>query len=453
MLQVKSSLTKSGITIKTLNKKYFVRYNNRYWREYPQKMKEFFLDNITFISTFHLPLFFDDNKITFNTADPLVKPWVYEVMMKYIPYSADVDNTSASQLFLKFANMEFDFDNLNMKLPESNFDPDEKALINFTFGKESLVTLGICDEIGLNNDLIYFESPTTSPIETKLKRKYSALFSKKLNKNIIEVTGNTYDLCDATNFGRPQTEWGYGIELTEYAIQCLPIIDAEKMRFIIFGNEKSCDNSYISREGYKSNPVYEQSSEWTNEISNMMKIITGGRTSVFSLVEPINELAVIKILHNRYSELGRFQFSCFPDNHPSSLDTTWCHMCTKCARIYVFMKAIGVDVKTIGFRENLFEKKYNTIFPIFNGTTRHGIPYDDSGLNRDELIFAFYLAYKNGETGSAIDLFKKRYLDEAKQREDELHKEFFGIFDSKTIPHDIRDKVVSIFKEELNGSI
>src|SRR3989338_7581980 len=451
MLEVKSSLTKTGAVIKALEREFFVRYNNKYWYGYPQKMKKFFLDNLSFISTFHLPLFFDDNKIRFNTADPLIKPWIYEVMMKYIPYSADADKISTSQLFLKFSNMEFNFDDPNIELPEVSSDPDEKALINFTFGKESLVTLGICDEIGLDNNLIYFESPNTSPIETRLKRKYSSIFSKKLNKNIIKVTGNMYDLCDATNFGRQKTEWGYGIELTEYALQCLPIIDNERMKFIVFGNEKSCDNSYISSEGYRLNPVYEQSSEWTNEVSNIIKIITSGKTSVFSLVEPINELAVIKILHNRYNLLGRFQFSCFPDNHPSLLETPWCHMCTKCARIYVFLKAVGADVKSVGFKENLFGKKYTNMFSLFNGTTKHGIPYDDSGLNRDEILFAFYLAYKRGESGHAISLFKQKYLDEAEQREDELYKEFSGIFNSRTMPSEIKSKVISIFKKELSN--
>ncbi len=450
MLEVKSHLTRSGMHTNVLGRKYFIRYNTTSWKNYKNGMKNFLLDNLPFLGTFHLPMIFDENKIKFNTAEPLMKPWVYQMMIKYIPYSTDADKISTSQFLMKFINLEFDFEDYNMKLPESDFEPDEKALINFTFGKESLVTLGICDEIGLDNDLIYFETPSL-PIETKIKRRYSKVFSKKLNKNIVRVNTNFYDLCDATNFNKPDTEWGYGSELTQYAMHSLPIVDANKIKFVIFGNEKSCNDFYINSEGYRSYPVFDQTSDWTIELSNLMKIITNNKTGVFSIVEPINELAVIKILHNRYKNLGQFQFSCFPDNYPPSPENQWCHMCTKCARIFVFLKAIGVDVKNLGFRENLFNEKYARMFSLFNGTTKHGIPYDDSGLNRDELLFAFYLAYKRGETGPVIQLFKQKYLDEAKEREDELYKKFFGVFNSKTMPGGIKNKVISIFKEELNN--
>ncbi len=450
MLEVKSSLTRNGISTTVLNKKYFVRYNTKCWKNYKQSMKNFLSDNVSFLGSFHLPIFFGDNNIKFNTSEPLIKPWIYQMMTKYIPYSSDADKISTSQFLIKFLNLEFEFNDSNIKLPENDFDVEERALINFTFGKESLVTLGICDEIGLENNLVYFESPT-SRIETKIKRGYSLIFSKRFNKKINRVRTNFYDLCDAANFNKNQTEWGYGNELTQYAIQSLPIINENKTKFIIFGNEKSCNDFYINSEGYKSYPVFDQSSDWTKELNNMIRIITNNKTSVFSIVEPINELAVIKILHNRYKNLGRFQFSCFPDNHLLPSENAWCHSCTKCLRNFVFLKAIGIDVTSVGFKENLFGKKYTNMFSLFNGTTKHGIPYDDSGLNRDEILFAFYLAYKRGESGHAISLFKQKYLDEAKQREDELYKEFSGIFNSRTMPSEIKSKVVSIFKEELSN--
>ena len=63
-------------------------------------------------------------------------------------------------------------------------------------------------------------------------------------------------------------------------------------------------------------------------------------------------------------------------------------------------------------------------------------------------MFAFYLAYRNRAKGYLMNLFKKRFLKEAKSKEDKLYKNFFKIGKFVNFPKQ-RDEILSIYKEEL----
>lgn len=458
MLHINAKKIKNGIRIKFKEKNYDLLYPKEIWYNFSEKMKDFLLDNISFLTTFHLPIYYDENGIIYNTNYPLLKPFFKEVQMHDIPLFCDKEKKDTTEMIKNFFNIEYFFNENDVIIPTYETELEEKAIINFTFGKESLLTFGICREIGLETELIYFQGLSSSK-ETRLKRFYAKKFSFQFNQNIIRIK-NILEYLTIPEYLKinRNTNWGNMTQLTEYCLASLPIVDFTRSKFILFGNEKSCDNFFYNRDGYKTYPVFDQSSKWTLSLNNMMKVVTGSKTSVFTIVEPLNEIAIMKILHNRYKDLGRFQFSCFVDEFEfneidfnEKLDGRWCHICSKCARIYLFFKALGIDPRIVGFQDNLFRKKYLHNFSLFNGKQGNTLIYDYSGLGRDEQLFAFYLAFKRGERGKAIELFKQKYLDEVKQREDELYKEFFGVFDSITMPKNIKSKVISIFKEELSN--
>ena len=76
--------------------------------------------------------------------------------------------------------------------------------------------------------------------------------------------------------------------------------------------------------------------------------------------------------------------------------------------------------------------------------------YDKAPESRDQQLLAFYMAYKNGAKGYAIEKFKKKFLKEATAREDELYKKFFKVHPALTLTPKLRKEVTSIYKEELN---
>jgi hypothetical protein len=110
---------------------------------------------------------------------------------------------------------------------------------------------------------------------------------------------------------------------------------------------------------------------------------------------------------------------------------------------------LNINTKKVGFKNGMLTRNHKSYYSIF-GVNVNDCDYDVSGVGRDEQLLAFYLAHKNKVKGELIDEFKKTFLDEAKEREDELYKKFFSVHKSLTLPKKIKRKIISIFKEELN---
>ena len=111
------------------------------------------------------------------------------------------------------------------------------------------------------------------------------------------------------------------------------------------------------------------------------------------------------------------------------------------------MKAINFDPKIVGFKKDLFRKEYRKYYSLFN---KNGLDkYKKIKEMKEQVLFAFYLAYKNKAKGYLIDEFKKKYLAEVKKREDEFYNKFLKIHDAD-IPKEIKNDVLSIYKEELD---
>ena len=266
--------------------------------------------------------------------------------------------------------------------------------------------------------------------------------------------------------------------MTEYVFLMLPFAYRYSSKYLFLGNERSCNYYALDKYGNKCYPSFDQSSEWMLEINKMLGSF--GNARVGSLVEPLDDLAILKILHRRYPKLAKYQYSCFPDESKKIENERWCCNCSKCARLYIMLKAIGVDPRNIGITKNMLEKDSKYLYSIFNKksqtkvevffkpqtrvaqTAKAGVLnpslsnkkgkktlYDEIGVGRKEQLYAFYLAYKKGAKGKLIDEFKKMYIGLAKEKEDEWRKEFFSVHSSPTIPQNLKTKINSIFKEEL----
>jgi len=168
------------------------------------------------------------------------------------------------------------------------------------------------------------------------------------------------------------------------------------------------------------------------------------------LIEPLYEIAIMKILHYRYSEIGKYQMSCFAEEEPARTKR-WCGVCSKCARIYIFLRALGISPRRVGFNQEMLSERKHHLYSLFqdgNGEVKDST-YDQSGLGRDEQLLAFYLAFKKGVKGALISEFQKKYLREARKREKELREKYFGTHTINTIPSELKGHLLRIYKEEL----
>ena len=205
--------------------------------------------------------------------------------------------------------------------------------------------------------------------------------------------------------------------------------------------------SFTGKDGYKIYPSYDQTDEATKYQDTIIKQATNKQASVFSLIKPLTNIAITKILWNRYPEFAKYQISC--DCFDAYGAHRWCHSCNKCARLFLFTKAVNGDTKNLQFRDNLFDKKYKTYFSLFSNDPEEIDCYEKSKEARDQQLFSFYLAKENNADGYLIDLFKMKFLNEAQEREDELYKKFYKIYPNNQIPNKINEKLKSILKEEL----
>jgi hypothetical protein len=116
--------------------------------------------------------------------------------------------------------------------------------------------------------------------------------------------------------------------------------------------------------------------------------------------------------------------------------------------MYLLIRACGFDPKSVGLNRNMLTEDCKEYFSLFGGSDVN--TYALTGRGRDEQLFAFYLAWKNGDRSPLTQEFEQRFLEEAKGREDELYKLYFGIHECITMPEKIKNQTLSIYKEVLS---
>ena len=250
---------------------------------------------------------------------------------------------------------------------------------------------------------------------------------------------------DANRMGFNETSLGWGNQLMYYMFIHLPFIFHYRTKYLFFGNELDCDRELV-HEGFRANFCYDQTSFWTKQMDVMLRLMTGGSTRVGSLVGPLNEIAIMKCLHEGFPELSKYQMSCFCEE-ASTKNHRWCCNCSKCARNFAFLKALNIDVKEVGFWQDMFQEKLLSNFSVFNGDDTTG--FDRSGLGREEQEFSLFLAAKYIPENKALQDFREN----SKFNDEEIFKKacefYFGVHEYSAIPAELKKQVYDILSQLL----
>lgn len=459
LMNVDSYTKSDGIDVKVWGRDHFLRYPERVWRAYSPQNRRALMDNIAFAATMEMPNLLGVDRMEYNTAYPMFASVFFENVIQDLLYTADTGTCSPVEALKKFINTEFVFDSYDVRLPDRHRDTEEEAVISFTFGKESLLTYAILRELEMPTHLVF----TRNPLEKrKISEDYysyqgehverlARMLKNKFKQDLVFLENELMLLTSDEYLKLPDTTISLCTLMTNFALSLLPFNNYYKAKYLFFGNEQSCNDAYINKEGFKCYPVFDQSARWTLQIDSMARLLTKDKVRVGSLMEPLHELAIVKILHGRYKDLGRLQMSCFSDNEYGK-ESHWCQSCSKCVRIFLFLQANGIDPKTLGFKDNLFKKDKKNLYSLLRETSddKNMIMYDKTGTGRDEQLFSFYLAHKRGVKGDLMDEFKKKHLEEAAAREDELYRKFFNLYEPMNIPKGLKKPIISIYREELS---
>ena len=445
--EITTKVVETGIQLKVNDKTLSLHYPPGIWQRFPKIHKKILAQNITYGFTFHLPYLFSTlKKMSYNIPVPLSESFLFKAFSLSLPSTAIMqshkDKRVTSNLLRRLFDVDYTFSNKKTDIPPYNRSSlSDHAIMPFTFGKDSLLTFALARELGLTVYPVFISEPDY-PYEVVIKKLLSVPFRKefKIKLNFLK---NTLGVLR-----EPSGWFGWELQLTHYSLMLLPYVYARRAGYILFSNEQSCDDTIVDPDGFRCNPVYEQSHEWLLQNSLMTSIIGGNSLSIGTLLEPLYELAIEKILHHRYPEIAKYQSSCDLEYSPVS-DSRWCERCSKCGRIFAFLCALGVDPKTVGFKHFLFAAKYRNLYSLFSSRKIKEYGYDQSEAGKDEQIFAFFLSYKRGIKGPLINEFVKHYLRYATKNERAFRKRFFGIHSTKTIPKAFKAKVLRIYRQEL----
>lgn len=460
MVKILYKFADKGFTVFIDGKQFSVRYPDDVWESFQPRMKKVVAENYIFLATCFIPLS-TGLPVSYKMNSPLLRSFFVSPLLNYIPFVSDQQNVSSMSMLRPLFNSKFDFSSYEITLPLYKGRANERAVTLFTFGKDSLLTYAVAQEIGLDPVPMFIEEPDIQyesngqeeqMYEVKHKNALIKQFYDEFGIDVLRLRNHMGLLRYPETLEVECPDYGWSSQLTEYALLALPFTQKFKAKYVLYGNEASCSQKYATHEDILVNPVFDQSASWMVEINKMLHLITDKITAL-SLIEPLHDLAIMRILHHRYPDYAKYQMSCFADNNEAK-NSRWCHSCSKCARIYAFCKAINVDPKNIGFKEDMFSKKKMDHFQFFMSPNKSSQDknikgYDFSGLGHDEMLLSFLLAHRNGSKGYAIQVFKRKFLKEALEREAELKKKFLTVQPSITIPKKLRKKIISLYKEEL----
>ena len=310
------------------------------------------------------------------------------------------------------------------------------SLMPMSFGKDSLLTYAIASELGLSPHPIFIEEPTC-PRQNSKKKKLLSSFSKEFTHKITRFPNNLGFLRQGSSM-----MWGWDMLLVQYTTLFLPFVYHDKSAYFFWSNEQSSNEHALNHEGYLINSTHEQSIQWLLNLNNLYRMF-GINTNISSLIEPLHELIILSILHNRYPDIGKYQLSC--DDEKTT--HRWCGNCFECARVYLFFSALGIDPKSVGLMENMFAGKKKELFYLFSkhNTDQLNIVFQSYG----ERLLAFYLAYKRGAKGALIDEFVKKLLPKVEKQKSKLFAKYFTLHEMDTIPTTLRSPLKKIYREEL----
>ena len=438
-MKLNFSVDENGIYAKA-KKSYSLLFPKKIWGSYLDKA--FFLDNYALLSTICMPLVAGIKKIEYNTSLPLFREQFSKMILGDIPCSTEDYKKSTTKTIDQFKKTKYIFSDNFTKEPSTKIDSEERAVIPLSCGKDSLLTFGVAKEIGLNPVGIYIND-TVSPSENKIKKLFIEKLAKQENFDYYILENTLEKLNDFETWNTAESCLGYGHMVTSFCFASLPFLNFYNARYIMLGNQQDLDWGIKNKEGFVIYPSFDQTSEWQAEQNNMTKKATNSTAEVTSILRPLTDLGVMHILFSRYKELAKYIVSCY--GLDASNKKRWCAECSGCATYSLFMLAVGADTNVVGLSPML-EKKHEKFYRLFKGKETEF--YDNSKNARDKQLLAFYMAMKKGAKGYLIEKFKKTFLKEAQEREDELMKFFFSLHKAD-IPKEIKSPVLSIYKEEL----
>ncbi len=204
---------------------------------------------------------------------------------------------------------------------------------------------------------------------------------------------------------------------------------------VVLGDEYDTTERTSYKEIPHYNGLYDQSRHFDNALSRYY-MRKGWAMSQFSVLRPLSELLIEKILTTRYPDLQKHQVSCHA-THAAGERMHPCGKCEKCRRIVGMLSALDADPRRCGYTDAQIQWCLRDI-------VKKGVHQEPAGFEQ--------LAYMLSEKG---------LIDLPAERRSKLnpHEEILKLrFDNRRsliegIPVDLREPLYRIYLEYADGSV
>lgn len=314
--------------------------------------------------------------------------------------------------------------------------PERYAVLS-SGGKDSLLSFGLLDEMGMEAYPVF--------VNESGRHWYTALNAYRYFKARYKNTARVWTNCDRVfnwmlrhlpfvrpDFPRFRAD-EYPIRLWTVAVfifGALPLLKKRGLGRLVIGDEYDTTRQCHLQGIPHCDGLYDQSRFFDNAMCRYFAR-KGWGIKQFSLLRPLSELMIEKILVCRYPDLQRHQVSC----HATHIDGERvypCGDCEKCRRIVGMLLALGADPRRCGYT-----KAQIASVPHLLADTKL----------RQDAASAGHLLYLLGkqhflpaDSTRPHPQIEKLMFDSEKSRLDE-------------IPGDIRRKLLSIYMEHTSGAV
>jgi creatinine amidohydrolase/Fe(II)-dependent formamide hydrolase-like protein/7-cyano-7-deazaguanine synthase in queuosine biosynthesis len=221
-------------------------------------------------------------------------------------------------------------------------------------GKDSLLSYGLINELGREVHPIFVNEsgrhwftalnayrhfkeniPNTARVWVNSDRLFAWMLQRMpfIRKDFANVRSDEY----------PIRLWTVAV----FLFGALPLLRKHGIGRLLIGDEYDTSVRKTTRGIPHYDGLYDQSIYFDHALSRYF-MRKGWNISQFSVLRPLSELLIEKILVERYPDLQRHQTSCHA-THKEGERVYPCGRCEKCRRIIAMLKAIGADPVQCGY--------------------------------------------------------------------------------------------------------
>lgn len=309
-------------------------------------------------------------------------------------------------------------------------------------GKDSLLSFGVLREIGQEIHPIFINEsgrhwftalnayrhfsqsvPNTSRVWTNSDRVFSWMLRH------IPFVREDFENIRSDEY--PIRLWTVAV----FLFGALPILRKRGIGRLIIGDEFDTTTKLSYKGITHYDGLYDQSRYFDNALTRYFHR-KGWEISQFSILRPLSELLIEKILSERYSELQRHQVSCHAA-HKGGERIQPCGRCEKCRRIVGMLTAVGADPANCGYTQE-------QISHCLENLMTKGVHQETEGIEH----LAFLLEQKGTIKKPSSSSLKARQRPEIlKLRFDPEKSPVEGI------PVDLREPLYRIYLEHAEGMV